>query len=77
MTQNATRTLDAKGLSCPQPIMMLAKLMKEMTGGERLEIYADDPGALEDIPAWCRRTGNELCAIEEREGIIKAIIKKL
>jgi len=64
------------GLYCPEPVLKLAEAFKTMESGRTLMITADDPGSLEDIPAWCRRTGNELVSIEEKDSIICAIIRK-
>lgn len=52
--------LDAKGLSCPLPILRAKKALKEMATGATLEILATDPGAVKDFEAFCRTTGNEL-----------------
>ncbi len=57
---NADKEFDATGLSCPMPIVKLAQQMKAMNAGEVLKLVADDPGSTEDVPAWCRRTGNDL-----------------
>ena len=76
MPDEADETLDARGLSCPEPIIRLAAHMKELSCGRTLKLLADDPGAKEDIPAWCRRTQNPLVSIEEKEGMIVAIIRK-
>ncbi len=69
-------TLDCKGLSCPMPIVKLAQKIKELQSGQVLEMLADDIGAKEDVPAWCRRTGNELISSEEKEGVLAFHIKK-
>ena len=52
---DANETLNAVGMSCPMPIVKLAKKMKEIKDGDILEVLADDVGAKEDIPAWCNR----------------------
>ena len=70
------RNIDAVGLPCPGPILKLAENFKTMGEGQTLKITADDPGAFEDIPAWCRRTGNELLSITQEASIICAIIRK-
>ena len=70
-------TLDAKGLMCPMPIVKLAKKMKEMKVGEVLELIADDVGSKEDVPAWCKRTGNELVRQKEEGGAYFFYIKKV
>ena len=47
----ADQTLDCKGLSCPMPIMKLAKTMKGLENGNVLELLATDPGSKPDVPA--------------------------
>ena len=69
-------TLDARGVLCPMPILKTAKKMKELYGGEILEILADDEGAIEDFPAWCDQTGNEFIKYEEKDGYYAFYIKK-
>jgi len=70
-------TLDAKGLMCPMPIVKLAKKMKELPVGAVLELIADDVGSKEDVPAWCKRTGNELVEEKEEGGVFYFYIKKV
>ena len=70
-------TLDCKGLMCPMPIVKLAKKMKEIPVGKVLELIADDIGSKEDIPAWCRRTNNQLLEMKEESGVYYYYIKKL
>ena len=71
----ADQTLDCKGLSCPMPIMKLAKKMKEMETGQVLELLATDPGSKPDVPAWCSKTGHELIDSGEESGVYKYYIK--
>jgi tRNA 2-thiouridine synthesizing protein A len=71
----ANQTLDCKGLSCPMPIMKLAKTMKQMEKGSILELLATDPGSKPDVPAWCKKTGNELLETAEEDGVYKYYIK--
>ncbi len=61
------RTLDAKGLLCPMPIVKLSRAVKEMAANEVLLLEATDPGALADVAAWSRQTGNPVIA-QDREG---------
>lgn len=72
----ADATLDCIGLYCPIPIYNTANKLKELELGQVLEILADDEGIKEDMPAWCRTTGNELLGIEEEAGQYKAYVKK-
>jgi len=58
------------------PIAHTAKKLKDLEVGQVLEILADDEGIKEDMPAWCRTTGNELLGIEEESGQYKVYVKK-
>ena len=55
-----TQMIDARGLSCPMPIVKTAQAVKNIPSGAALELVATDPGSIKDIAAWCRATGNEL-----------------
>ncbi len=61
-------TLDCSGLSCPMPIAKLAMKAKKMESGQVLEMLGTDPGSKSDVPAWCKRTGNEFLGVEEDDG---------
>jgi tRNA 2-thiouridine synthesizing protein A len=76
LSEGEDDTLDARGMACPQPILKLAESIKELKGGQLLKVLADDPGALEDIPVWCRRTGNQMISITEEGGTITVFIRK-
>jgi tRNA 2-thiouridine synthesizing protein A len=73
---NKDETLDCLGLMCPAPIVKLSKKMKQMESGKILELLADDEGALEDVPAWCRKMGNELLETTTEGSVYKFYIKK-
>jgi tRNA 2-thiouridine synthesizing protein A len=64
-------TIDASGLRCPQPIILLAKHISEIAIGETLSLVADDPAALFDVPAWCRMTQQELLYSENSNFVIR------
>ncbi|ORM64810.1 sulfurtransferase TusA [Pantoea rodasii] len=55
-------TLDALGLRCPEPVMMVRKTMRTMQAGETLLIIADDPATTRDIPGFCRFMEHQLLA---------------
>lgn len=61
----AYKLLDARGLSCPMPVLKSKKALKELDINQILEILATDPGSMADIPAWTRTTGQELLLSEE------------
>ena len=64
----ADRTLDARGLQCPMPILKAKKEIKTMEIGQVLEVLSGDEGSKEDFPRWANRTGNEFIGIFENEG---------
>jgi len=74
---NADETLDCYGLLCPMPIIQTAKKIKDMEAGHILEIVSTDKGIIEDMPAWCRQTGQEYLGFEEEGDLFKVYIKKI
>lgn len=73
---NSTKILDAKGLSCPMPIVRTKKAMDTIQTGEILEVHVTDKGALADIPAWTNAGGHEILEQTEEAGVFKFFIKK-
>jgi tRNA 2-thiouridine synthesizing protein A len=55
--------LDARYLLCPMPVIRTQNRIAELSPGDTLEVQATDPGALHDIPAWCRVHGHEIVSI--------------
>ncbi|MGB5333057.1 MAG: sulfurtransferase TusA family protein [Woeseiaceae bacterium] len=72
----ADKTLDAKGMNCPLPILKAKKALKDVPTDGTLEILATDPGSVADFEAFCRQTGNELMEHSEDGGIYRFLIKK-
>lgn len=58
--------LDARGLLCPLPVIRVQDRVAELTPGDQLEVACTDPGALHDIPAWCRIHGHRVLETGER-----------
>ena len=71
-----TTTVDAKGQTCPMPVLMTAKAAKELAAGETMLIEATDNGARSDIPSWCDQTGNELVESSEDGGVLRFLVRK-
>ena len=59
---NPDQILDALGLRCPEPVMMVRKTVRHMQDGETLLIIADDPATTRDIPGFCRFMEHTLVA---------------
>ncbi|RRV05678.1 sulfurtransferase TusA [Pseudomonas sp. v388] len=52
--------LDASGLNCPEPVMMLHQKVRDLHGGGLLKVIATDPSTQRDIPKFCVFLGHEL-----------------
>jgi tRNA 2-thiouridine synthesizing protein A len=70
------RTLDAMGLRCPEPVMIIRKEVRGMNVGETLLVKADDPATVRDIPSFCRFMGHELLEQNIEEIPFVFLIKK-
>lgn len=70
------RHLDAKGLRCPEPVMMVRLEIRKMQNGECLLIEADDPSTARDIPSFCRFMEHQLLASETDTLPYRFLIKK-
>ncbi len=68
--------LDTLGLFCPLPIILTSKKIKEMQLGQILEVLSDDIGIKKDMPAWCKKTGNDLIDLLEEGAIFKCYVQK-
>ncbi len=65
--------LDARNLLCPMPVIRTQDRILDLTGGDILEVVSTDPGALHDIPAWCRINGHRV--IDSRQQNNEIIIR--
>jgi tRNA 2-thiouridine synthesizing protein A len=70
------KTVDAKGLSCPMPIVKTAQAIKEIPSGSFLEVIATDAGSQKDFVAWAKSTGNELVEQSADGGVFRFILRK-
>ena len=77
MTTDAIHsTVDAKGLSCPMPIVKTAGHVKGVPSGALVEVLATDPGSVKDFAAWTRSTGNAIVEQSEAAGVYRFVIRK-
>ena len=68
-------TLDARNTLCPMPVIKTQNRIAELQAGDELEVTCTDPGALNDIPAWCRVNGHEVLDIEQQDEEITISIR--
>jgi TusA-related sulfurtransferase len=69
-------TADVVYMMCPMHLLKLDEMIKELDSGQVLEILTDYDGALEDIPQWCDKTGNEFIGLDEDEDYYKFYVRK-
>lgn len=69
--------LDCRNQHCPMPIVNLAKRVKEIEIGDEIEFTADHEACVQDLPAWCTITRNELVSVETDQHTINAVIRRI
>ena len=74
--KQADYQLDALGLRCPEPVMMVRLKIRDMNVGETLLVIADDHSTTRDIPSFCRFMDHQLVASEITQRPYQYVIKK-
>jgi tRNA 2-thiouridine synthesizing protein A len=70
------KVVDARGTSCPGPILAAKKGMAEVKVGEIMEVLATDSGTQKDLPAWANKMGHEYLGVAEEPGYLKLFVKR-
>jgi len=68
--------LDARGLSCPMPLLRTKKEIGKITAGQILHVQGTDPGSRNDIPGWCERADMSISARRKKQAISAFSLKK-
>ena len=76
-TANITRSIDARGMPCPGPLMSLIGAIREGQVGDVIEVLSSDEGSRSDIPAWINKAGHELVEVVEEDGFSRFIVRKV
>jgi tRNA 2-thiouridine synthesizing protein A len=76
MALDIAQRVDAKGLSCPMPIVKTAQAVKTLTSGQLMEVLATDAGSTKDFAAWCKTTGNDLVESSVEGGVYRFVLRK-
>lgn len=70
------KTIDVRGLYCPEPVFRTKIEIERMTKGQTLRIVCDDPDSEEDISRWVNRNGHELLSLNKNNNDLEFTIKK-
>jgi tRNA 2-thiouridine synthesizing protein A len=76
MTLQTSLTVDARGLSCPMPIVKTAQAIRPLAPGDLLEVLATDPGSVKDFAAWSRTTGHALVEQTMDGGTYRFVLRR-
>ncbi len=77
MSDSTIHLLDASGLYCPEPVMMLHNKMRDIEAGDTLKVIATDPSTQRDIPKFCGFLGHQLLEqLIENQNYIYFILKQ-
>lgn len=67
--------LNARRLLCPLPVIRTQNAIKKLAVGEQIEVFATDPGVLQDIPAWARIHGHKVILAEKGDDEIRIVLE--
>ena len=70
------KELDARGLSCPLPILKTKKALNDLVTGQVLKVVSTDPGSVKDMQAFANQTGNPLLSTTEEDKSYIFFLKK-
>ena len=76
-TADITRSIDARGMPCPGPLMSLIGAIREGSVGEVIEVLSSDQGSRTDIPTWVAKAGHEMVEVVEDDGFVHFVIRKV
>ncbi|HUW64673.1 MAG TPA: sulfurtransferase TusA family protein [Spirochaetia bacterium] len=71
------KVVDARGTSCPGPILAVKKAIVDVKAGEIMEVLATDTGTQKDIPAWSKKMGHEYLGVIDDGGTFKLYVKRM
>jgi tRNA 2-thiouridine synthesizing protein A len=76
MSDSATKSIDVRGLYCPEPVFRTKMEVERLKIGDTLKIVADDPESEEDISRWVNRNGHQLISLNKDDKDLEFVIKK-
>jgi tRNA 2-thiouridine synthesizing protein A len=76
MSDSATKSIDVRGLYCPEPVFRTKMEVERLKIGDTLKIVADDPESEEDISRWVNRNGHHLISLNKNDKDLEFVIEK-
>jgi tRNA 2-thiouridine synthesizing protein A len=73
----AEKTVDARGTSCPGPILAAKKGIVEVKVGEVMAVLSTDSGTKKDLPAWAAKMGHEFLGVVDEQGYFKCFVRRM
>jgi tRNA 2-thiouridine synthesizing protein A len=70
------RSIDARGMACPGPLMALIGAIRQGQVGDVIEVLSSDEGSKSDIPAWVAKASHELVEVDPEEGFARFVVRK-
>ena len=77
MQTQITKSIDARGMACPGPLLTLIGAIRAGQVGDTYEVLSSDAGSRTDIPAWVAKAKQELVDVIEEEGCARFIVRKV
>ncbi|MEZ5126094.1 MAG: sulfurtransferase TusA family protein [Thermoleophilia bacterium] len=71
------KVVDARGTSCPGPILAAKKGIPGVIVGGVMEVQATDTGTTKDLPAWAKKMGHEYLGMIEEPGYMRLFVRKM
>jgi tRNA 2-thiouridine synthesizing protein A len=75
-TREITRSIDARGMACPGPLMALIGAIRQGNVGDVFEVLSSDEGSKTDIPAWVAKASHELVEVVPEDTYARFVVRK-
>ncbi len=76
-TVQVDKTIDARGMACPGPLMNLIGAIRQGGVGQAFEVLSSDEGSKTDIPAWVAKAKQELVEVVQEDGYARFVVRKV
>lgn len=76
-TVQIDKTIDARGMACPGPLMNLIGAIRQGQIGQTFEVLSSDEGSKTDIPAWVTKARQEMVEVRQDDGYAHFVVRKV